>query len=59
MAVSKERERCGYCDGVDRRLAEVLIDGAELTRLMVEHGVGVQTDQTFVLSRVDEDFFEA
>jgi len=46
-----------YADRVAQRV--VLIDGAELTRLMVEHGVGVQTDQTFVLSRVDEDFFEA
>lgn len=45
-----------YADRVAQRV--VLIDGQELTRLMVEHGVGVQTDQTFVLRRVDEDFFE-
>jgi restriction system protein len=36
----------------------VLVDGTELTGLMVRHGVGVQTEQTFTLKRVDEDFFE-
>lgn len=46
-----------YADRVSQRV--VLIDGQELTRLMVEHGVGVQTDQMCVMRRVDEDFFEA
>lgn len=36
----------------------VLLDGDELTRLMVKHGVGVQTEETIILSKVDEDFFE-
>lgn len=36
----------------------VLIDGHELTRLMVLHGVGVQTEQTFILKKIDEDFFD-
>ncbi len=36
----------------------VLIDGHELTRLMVKHGVGVQTQQVFTLKRIDEDFFD-
>lgn len=51
------REAVDYVDRVPQRV--VLIDGDELTRLMVEHGVGVQAEQTYVLRRVDEDFFEA
>lgn len=46
-----------YAERVTQRV--VLIDGEELTRLMVEHGVGVQTEQLYVMRRVDEDFFEA
>ena len=34
-----------------------LIDGEELTRLMVEHGVGVRTYRTLKLKRLDLDFF--
>ena len=37
----------------------VLIDGRELARHMVLHNVGVQDQQTFVLKRLDEDYFEA
>jgi hypothetical protein len=36
----------------------VLIDGDRLAELMVRHGVGVQTETTAVLHRVDEDFFD-
>jgi len=35
-----------------------LIDGERLARLLVAYGVGVQTDQTVSLYRVDEDFFD-
>jgi len=30
-----------------------LIDGPELARLMIEHGIGVRTVQTIKLQRVD------
>lgn len=36
----------------------VLIDGEHLAELMVLYNVGVQASQTFMLKRVDEDFFE-
>ncbi len=36
----------------------VLIDGIELTRLMLAYGVAVQTHRTFTLYEIDEDFFE-
>ena len=37
----------------------VLIDGPELARLMVRHGVGVTVTKTLSLSRVDSDYFES
>ena len=36
----------------------VLIDGEELARLMVQHGVGVRTRVSHEIKRVDEDYFE-
>ncbi|WP_369077031.1 restriction endonuclease [Paractinoplanes ferrugineus] len=36
----------------------VLLDGARLTELTVLHNVGAQEGRTFILKRVDEDFFE-
>ena len=35
----------------------VLIDGTQLAKLMVEHGVGVRTTETIALKRLDEDYF--
>lgn len=35
----------------------ILIDGARLTELMVEHGVGVRVNRTVAVKRLDEDFF--
>lgn len=35
----------------------VLIDGQELARLLIRHGVGVRPRTTFVVSGVDEDYF--
>ncbi len=36
----------------------ILIDGEELARLMVQHGVGVRTRDRYEIKRVDEDYFE-
>jgi restriction system protein len=35
----------------------VLIDGAELARLMIRHCVGVRTTETLLLKKIDDDFF--
>jgi restriction system protein len=35
----------------------ILINGARLTELMVEHGVGVRISRTVAVKRLDEDFF--
>jgi restriction system protein len=45
-----------FADGVSMRL--VLIDGAELSRLMVRYNVGVSVRETFDLKAVDEELFE-
>ena len=37
----------------------VLIDGAELARLLVLHDVGVRTKTLHKIKRIDEDYFEA
>ena len=35
----------------------ILIDGTELARLMIAHGVGVTRVAVYELKRVDSDFF--
>ncbi len=45
-----------FADGVSMRL--VLLDGPELTRLMVRYNVGVSVRETFDLKQVDEEFFD-
>jgi restriction system protein len=45
-----------YAERVNVRL--VLIDGPELAALMIEHDCGVIMEESFVLKRVDENFFE-
>lgn len=36
----------------------VLIDGLRLARLMIDHGVGVVVESTYVLRRLDANFFD-
>ncbi len=44
-----------YADATSRRL--ILIDGARLAELMIDHGVGVSTLATYTVKRIDSDFF--
>jgi restriction system protein len=37
----------------------VLIDGPELARLMIRHGVGARTKAAYEIKRIDEDYFAA
>ncbi|PAT33438.1 restriction endonuclease [Vandammella animalimorsus] len=46
-----------YADGL-KNLKVVLVNGAQLARLMVEHGVGVSTSKTLCIQHVDSDFFD-
>jgi restriction system protein len=36
----------------------ILIDGEELTRLMIQYGVGVRIERTVEIKRIDLDYFE-
>ena len=36
----------------------VLMDGEELARLMVQHGIGVRTRDRFEVKRIDLDYFD-
>ena len=44
-----------YATLIDTRI--VLIDGKELARLMIEHGVGVSTATTYEVKKIDFDYF--
>lgn len=35
----------------------VLIDGDELTQLMIDHDLGVTPQRTYTIKRIDSDFF--
>lgn len=45
-----------YVERIEKRI--VLIDGAMLAGLMLDHGVGVATARTYAVPRVDLDYFE-
>ena len=49
-------EATNYADRVAARI--ILIDGLALSGLMVRYNIGVQNQQTYVIKRVDEDFFD-
>jgi restriction system protein len=36
----------------------VLIDGEQLTRLMIRHDVGCRVEETLAIKKIDEDFFD-
>jgi restriction system protein len=44
-----------YASRIAKRI--ILIDGAELARLMVEHEVGVQATGTYTIRKIDENYF--
>lgn len=44
-----------YADRSPKRL--ILIDGDELSRLLIHYGVGVRTFRRFDLNKIDEDYF--
>lgn len=50
------REAREFVQRVQQRV--VLIDGSRLARLMIDHGVGVRVDKTYVLRSIDANFFD-
>jgi restriction system protein len=50
-----------FSDGAKQCAKEnhvVLIDGKELTSLMIDHGLGVSTSEIYEIKKIDSDFFE-
>ncbi|MBM4247495.1 MAG: restriction endonuclease [Deltaproteobacteria bacterium] len=45
-----------YITRIEKKI--VLIDGKNLAQLMIDHDVGVAAQKTFVLKRIDSDYFE-
>ena len=45
-----------YANKVSKKI--ILIDGEELTRLMVQYGVGVRIERTVDIKRMDADYFD-
>jgi restriction system protein len=44
-----------FVAGIDTKIR--LIDGIELSGLMIDHGVGVTTTVVYELKRIDSDYF--
>ena len=44
-----------YVTRIEKRI--VLMDGSQLAKLMIEHGVGVTTARSYQIKRIDEDYF--
>ena len=49
------KEALTYVSNIESKI--ILIDGARLSDLMVDHGVGVTTEAVFELKRIDSDYF--
>ena len=45
-----------YADGLETKV--ILIDGSQLAELMFDYGVGVSTESTYLVKRIDNDFFD-
>lgn len=45
-----------YVSRIEKKI--ILIDGAELARLCVDFGIGVSNHTTYILKKIDQDFFD-
>ncbi len=57
-SLSEVRERIAAAEDYVARSPKqiLLIDGEELARLMVRHGIGVRTQLRYEVKRIDEDY---
>jgi restriction system protein len=44
-----------YVKNIDKKI--ILIDGEQLTQLMIDNGVGVTEESRYIVNRIDEDYF--
>ena len=54
---SFSRDAIDYASGLGN-MRIILIDGATLSALMIDHDVGVRIQRTVALKRIDLDYFE-
>jgi len=50
------KEAHEYANSLETKV--ILIDGTELARFMFDYEVGISTESTYVVKRIDNDFFE-
>jgi restriction system protein len=50
------KEAAVYAEGLETKV--ILMDGSHLAELMFEYGVGVSTANSYIVKRIDSDFFE-
>lgn len=50
------REARDFVERVEAKI--VLIDGPTLAQLMIDHGIGVSTQATYTVKRIDSDYFQ-
>lgn len=50
------KEAIDYANAIDSKI--ILIDGDTLTKLMIEHNVGVSLSKVYEVKKVDHDYFE-
>ena len=49
------REAVDYASKIETKI--ILIDGSRLAEYMIDHGVGVTTEATYELKKIDFDYF--
>jgi restriction system protein len=47
----------GYVEAIPQKI--VLIDGVKLAAFMIDHNVGVAPAKSYILKRLDQDYFES
>ncbi len=52
---SFSREASDYGSSIETKI--ILVNGAKLAELMIDHGVGVTTEATYELKKIDSDYF--
>ncbi|MGE0201411.1 MAG: restriction endonuclease [Candidatus Melainabacteria bacterium] len=50
------REALEYANNIEKKI--ILIDGNQLTQLMIDHNVGVSDDVNYSIKKLDHDYFE-
>jgi restriction system protein len=53
---SFSKDAAEFIKQIDKKI--VLIDGKQLTQLMIEHNIGVALKATYAIKRMDLDYFE-